>query len=104
MCAQERGSQICIRIGKYFYSEHRENTLALVCKVAAKCGVNASNRKVRLKVLKSGYLMEEYIPTIRSADVERGFIREPVKYKKGFREYFRKTGLEPMVMRGTVFC
>lgn len=46
-----------------------ETFLALVSEVEAKCGRNAPSTELPLKFVKSGYLPDQYIPTIRKAEL-----------------------------------
>lgn len=52
-------------------------------------------------VVKSGYLIEGYIPTIRNGDLEKYSSAGQSNKKKQFKEYWQQTGLGLRVIRET---
>lgn len=62
--------------------------LALVFEVAQDYGINIFDTEVKLPLVKSGYMMERFIPTIQDVDSEKRFIREPVRYERRVQRIF----------------
>lgn len=59
--------------------------------------MNVPDTEVRLELVKSSYLIEGYIPTIRDVYLENGFIRETEKYERLVQrvfatDWFRSSG------------
>lgn len=52
---------------------------AILRKIAAECSKNLLDMDLWVAFVKSGYTMRGYIPNLRDVEMEKRFIRKPVK-------------------------
>lgn len=71
MCGKEIGSQPCVHVGGNIKQDLHTNVLALGHEVVAECVEDAPATEVQLAFVKSGYMMEAYIPTMTDDYLEK---------------------------------
>lgn len=78
--------------------------LTLLYQVPLPCGKNIPDAELRVALMKSGYQVRGYTPTIQDVKLEKRFITELIKYERRVQRVFLSNRLGLLLKRKKVLC